>query len=73
MVLTLALEAQGDSERLVAELKALGLRNENLLAAIGIVTGQVPETSLDRLRAMPGIVVEVDEEVSILPPDAPVL
>jgi len=56
----------------LAHLKKAGLRNANMLEAVGIVTGTVAPEKLKALSRVPGVTVEHSETVSIPPPDSPI-
>lgn len=62
------------ADAVVAELRAAGLRVEQVMDAIGAVTGRVPEAELDALRAVPGVsaVEAAGRDFQLPPPDAPV-
>jgi hypothetical protein len=56
----------------VAEhLKGAGMRVEQVLDAMGIITGSVPADRRAALERLPGVAgVEVDHDFQIAPPDA---
>jgi hypothetical protein len=52
-------------------LRAAGLRDEQILEAVGVITGRADD--LEPLRRIPGVgTVEVSRAIDIGPPDAPV-
>jgi hypothetical protein len=55
----------------LAKLKSAGLREATHLEAIGVVSGRVPQGKLKALAQVPGVTVEIDETVTIPPPDSP--
>lgn len=72
VVVNVALDEEGqrDPEACARGLEALGLRHVSVRRVVGVVTGEVPEASLDRLRGAPGVrAVEVDRPVWALSPD----
>jgi len=69
---TLGPAAAKSTASTLAKLKSAGLRDANLLEAVGIVTGHVAEEKMAALANVPGIIVEMDESVRIPPPDAPI-
>lgn len=69
---TLGPAASKSTASTLAKLKSAGLRDANLLEAVGIVTGRVAEEKLGAMRKVPGITVEKGETVQIPPPDAPI-
>ena len=56
----------------LAKLERAGLREANLLAAIGVVTGRIAEGKIDALKKIPGVTIELGETVQIPAPDAPI-
>lgn len=53
--------------------EAAGLRIEQRLDGIGVLTGQIDAKALGRLRAVPGVEgVEQERRVGIAPPDSTV-
>jgi hypothetical protein len=69
--ITLGPHAAASTEALVGKLKKAGLHDVAVLDAIGLVTGRIADDKLDTLKRVPGVTVEVDESISIGPPDAP--
>jgi hypothetical protein len=58
-------------KEVVRDLRAAGLKVDQILDATGIVTGSADEKSLARLRRVKGVAdVSVDNPVDIGPPDA---
>ncbi|GAA2038480.1 hypothetical protein GCM10009819_24130 [Agromyces tropicus] len=56
----------------VAELEDAGLEVEQVLDALGIVTGRAAPEAVERMRGVRGVTVEPESEVRLPPPDAPV-
>jgi hypothetical protein len=57
----------------MSKLKKLGLRDATILEAIGIVTGRVAHEKLEELSRIPEVrKVELDETITIAPPDSPI-
>ena len=55
------------------QLKTAGFSVEQVLTAIGCITGVGPESAAERARAIPGVAdVSPDAPVSLGPPDAPI-
>ena len=61
-------------EELASELGRAGLAVGQTLQSVGVITGSVSDSGqTDALRQIPGVVgVEVNREVQLPPPDAPV-
>ena len=54
-------------------LKSAGFKLETDLAEIGLVTGLIPEGTLEKFRAIDGVAtIEGDTQVSLSPPDSPI-
>lgn len=56
----------------VAALKKKGLKVDNVMDAIGVVSGEIAEGKLAALREVPGVTVEREGTVQIAPPDSPI-
>jgi hypothetical protein len=69
--ITLGREASESTEAVVGKLKKAGLHDIAVHGAIGVVTGRISNDKLGTLMRIPGVTVEVDESVSVGPPDAP--
>lgn len=55
------------------KLKAAGFKVDQVMDAIGVVTGSAPATSVAKMRKVSGVAdVSVDHPVNIGPPGAPV-
>ncbi len=51
--------------------KAAGLTIESVLEAVGVITGAVEESGLDKLRTADGIAnLEIQKTVQLAPPDS---
>ena len=70
--ITLGPSARQATAATVTKLKKAGLREANLLEAIGIVTGSVSADALAALSAVPDVTVEPSEQVDIPAPDDPI-
>lgn len=63
----------GDIDGVAEELKAAGMSVDQVLDAVGIVTGSVPSERRDALERLPGVAaVEAAHAFQIAPPDAEV-
>jgi hypothetical protein len=61
----------GDIEQIAELLRAAGMTVEQVLGAVGIITGSVDSLQRDSLTAIPGVVaVEVEQRFQLPPPDA---
>ena len=56
----------------LADLREAGLDVEEALGTLGIVTGRAAPDAVERIRGVPGVIVEVERRVQLPPPDAPV-
>ena len=65
-------EAARSHEATLAKLREAGLREANVMEAIGIVSGRVAPEHLAELKKVRGVTVEADETIRIPPPDSPV-
>jgi hypothetical protein len=73
VTVTVADSHAGDLAAVAAGLRAAGLEVEQVLAALGIVTGAVDATRLGEIAAVPGVAaVEEQATFQIAPPDADV-
>lgn len=70
--ITLGRDAAASTDAVVAKLKKAGLRDVAVHDAIGVVTGRIADDKLGTLKRIQGVTVEIDESVSVGPPDAPV-
>lgn len=52
-----------------ASLEKQGVKVEEVLDAIGIITGKVTASQLAKLDVGPDAIIEVDESIQIAPPD----
>jgi hypothetical protein len=60
-----------DIEKVVAQLRRAGLHVDNVLDAVGVVTGTVPGSSVETLESVPGVAeVELQRVNRVAPPDA---
>ena len=56
----------------LAELRDAGLEVDQALGDLGIVTGRAAPDAVERMRGLPGVIVEPGSGVQLPPPDAPV-
>ena len=56
----------------LAELRDAGLEVDQALDDLGIVTGRAAPDAVERMRGLPGVIVEPGSGVQLPPPDAPV-
>lgn len=64
---------QGRSvDDVLAELRDAGLEVDQALGDLGIVTGRATPEAIERMRGLPGVIVEPGSEVQLPDPDAPV-
>ena len=62
-----------DLDKVVAELRRVGLRVDSVLDAVGVVTGTVAGTAVEALESVPGVAeVELQRVHRISPPDGQV-
>jgi hypothetical protein len=71
VVITLEPGNIADIGDVAGALRAAGLRDEQILEAVGVITGKADD--VEPLRQVPGVgTVEVSRTIDIGPPDAPV-
>jgi hypothetical protein len=64
---------QGRSvDDVLADLRDAGFEIDQALGDLGIVTGRAAPEAIERMRGLPGVVVELGSDVQLPPPDAPV-
>jgi hypothetical protein len=64
---------QGRSiDDVLADLRDAGLEVDQALGDLGIVTGRAAPEAIERMRGLPGVIVEPASDVQLPPPDAPV-
>lgn len=56
----------------LADLRDAGLEVDQALRDLGIVTGRAAPEAIERMRGLPGVIVEPGSEVQLPDPDAPV-
>lgn len=56
----------------LADLRDAGLEVDQALGDLGIVTGRAAPEAIERMRGLPGVIVEFGSDVQLPPPDAPV-
>lgn len=71
-VRVLVTPVEGDVASALSKVKQKGMTVHSVLDAIGVISGEIPESQLESLRSTPGVSVEEDKSVDIGPPDAPV-
>ena len=60
-----------DIDKVVTDLRRAGLRVDNVLDAVGVVTGTVAGASVEALESVPGVAeVELERVNRVAPPDA---
>jgi hypothetical protein len=63
----------GQLKKVVQAAKKAGMKVEQQLDALGVLTGSIDEGKVDRLRQIEGVSsVEAEREIRIPPPDRPV-
>jgi hypothetical protein len=63
---------QGRSvDDVLADLREAGLEVDQALGDLGIVTGRAAPEAIERMRGLPGVIVEPASEVQLPDPDAP--
>ena len=71
MLESIIVTVTGEAEQVAEQLRAAGMTVEQVLSAVGIVTGSVDSERRASLAAVPGVVaVELDRPVQLGPPDA---
>lgn len=62
-----------DLDKVVSELRRVGLQVDNVLDAVGVVTGTVAGSAVEALESVPGVAeVELQRVHRIAPPDGEV-
>jgi hypothetical protein len=60
-----------DIDKVVMDLRRVGLHVDNVLEPVGMVTGTVPGAALEALESVPGVAeVELQRVNRVAPPDA---
>jgi len=73
VTVTVADSHAGDLADVVARLALAGLEVEQVLTAVGVITGSVEESQLAEIAALPGVAaVEEQTRFQLPPPDAEV-
>jgi hypothetical protein len=71
VTVTVADSHAGDLADLVAQLALAGLQVEQVLPAVGVITGSVEESQVAQIAALPGVAaVEQQTRFQLPPPDA---
>ena len=71
MIESVIVTVSGEAEGVAEQLRAAGMTVEQVLGAVGIITGSVDSERRAALAAVPGVVaVELDRPVGLAPPDA---
>lgn len=68
VAIQLTLASDADLERVAAAASALGMRVEQKLEALGVITGVADEGALDALRALPQVTALERSRAIKLPP-----
>jgi hypothetical protein len=70
---TVADDHLGRIDEIVAELRREGMRVDQVLKEVGVITGSVPDDRLHALDAVPGVEsVEGTTTFQLPPPDSPI-
>ena len=71
MIESIIVTVSGEAEPVAEQLRAAGMTVEQVLSAVGIITGSVDAERRASLAAVPGVVsVEIDRPIQLAPPDA---
>lgn len=71
MIESIIVTVSGEAEPVAERLRAAGMTVEQVLGAVGIVTGSVDSERRDSLAAVSGVVaVELDRRIQLAPPGA---
>ena len=71
MIESVIVTVSGEAERVAERLQAAGMTVEQVLGAVGIITGSVDSERRASLAAVPGVVaVERERRIQLPPPDA---
>jgi hypothetical protein len=71
MIERIIVTVAGEAEPVAEQLRAAGMTVEQVLAAVGIITGSVDAERRASLAAVVGVVaVELDRPVQLAPPEA---
>ena len=73
VTVTVADDQVGDINGVADQLKAAGMHIDQVLGAVGIITGSAPSERRNALERLPGVAaVEGEHRFQIAPPDAEV-
>lgn len=71
MIESIIVTVSGEAEPVAEQLRAAGMTVEQVLGAVGIITGSIDAERRASLAAVPGVVaVELDRPVQLAPPDS---
>ena len=71
MVESIIVTVSGEVEPVAERLRAAGMTVEQVLGAVGIITGSVDAERRASLASVPGVVaIELDRPIQLAPPDA---
>jgi len=60
------LEGDGSPEQIAEHLRARGFVVEQVLAAVGVITGQATDSTVEKLRMLPGLQsIEPDQPIQL--------
>lgn len=73
VIVTVAEDRMGDIETFAQELRGAGLRVNQVLAPLGMISGSIPSAQRPALEVLPGVVaIEEQAAHQIAPPDSDV-
>jgi precorrin-6B methylase 2 len=61
-----------DVNAVLSRLTAEGMKVDTVLAAIGVITGEIAAEHLATFEKIDGISIEADKNVQLSPPDSPI-
>ena len=71
MIESVIVTVSGEAEGVAEQLRAAGMTVEQVLGAVGIITGSVDAERRASLAAVPGVIaVELEQRIQLPPPDA---
>ena len=71
MIESIIVTVSGEAEPVAEQLRAAGMTVEQVLGAVGIITGSIDAERRASLAAVPGVVaVELERHIQLPPPDA---
>jgi hypothetical protein len=66
--ITVTVSADADAEAVAEQLRAAGMIVEQVLRAVGVITGSVPAERIAALAELPGVLAVEPEQTFRLPP-----